>query len=76
MVSHGDNFNVRCLPWFDSLNFLIWKIKIKVFLKSLDRNVFLSIEKEYKESNYVTDPWPENISKAFEANAKATYALM
>ena len=49
---------------------------MNVFLKSLGKNVFLSIEKEYKESNYVTDPWPENISKAFEANAKATYALM
>jgi len=23
----------------------------------------------------VIDPWPENVSKAFEANAKATFAL-
>jgi len=24
----------------------------------------------------MTDPWPENVSKVFEANAKATYTLM
>ena len=46
------------------------------FFKSLRRDVFLAIEKEFKEYEYKTELWPENIAKAFEANAKATYALM
>ena len=76
MASYKDNFNVKSPPRFDCLNFPIWKIKMKVFLKSLGRDVSLSIEKEFKESDYVINPWPENIFKAFEASAKATYALM
>ena len=49
---------------------------MRVFLKSLEREVSLAIEKEFKESDHRTDHWPKHVSKTFEANAKATYALM
>ena len=49
---------------------------MKVFLKSLGRDVSLAIENEFKESNYKTEPWPENVANAFEANDKAINALM
>jgi len=43
MASHGDNFNVKSL--------LGLKVKMKVFLKSLERDVSLVIENEFKESD-------------------------
>jgi len=45
---------------------------MKVSLKSLGMNVSLFIEKQFKESDHVTASWHENVSKAFETNAKAT----
>ena len=68
MASHGGSFNTRCPSRFDGFNFSIWKIKMKAFLKSVDRDVFLSLEKEFKEFDHVADPWLENVSKAIEAN--------
>ena len=75
MTSHGDSFNVRSRPKFDRFNFSLWKLKMKVFLKSLGRNAFLSMEKEFKEFDHVTDHLPENVFKAFEVNAREIYAL-
>ena len=45
-------------------------------MKSLGGDASIAIEKEFKEANHRTDPWPENISKAFDANAKPIYALL
>ena len=76
MASTRENFNVKILSRFDGLNFPLWKIKMKVFLNSLGMDVSLFIEIDFKEFNYVTDPWYENISKAYKTNAMVTYALM
>ena len=75
MASHGNNFSVWSPLRLDSLNFPIWKIKMKVFLKSVGRDVLLSVEKDFKESGHMTDLWPENISKEFKANAALMIAL-
>ena len=63
MASHGDDFP-------------IWKIKIRGFVKSLGRDVSFAIEKEFKEFDHRIDPWPKNVAKVFEENARATYTLM
>lgn len=43
-----------------------------IFLKSLGRDVHLAISNEFKEPI----PWDDKFAKAYEVNAKATYALM
>ena len=72
MAHTHESFGVRVPPHFDGLNFPVWKIKMSVFLKSLGRDVFLSIGKEFIEPK----DWDENLNKVYDANTKATYALM
>ena len=72
-MSHThESFSVRVPPRFDGVNFPVWKIKMSVFLKSLGRVIFLDIGNEFKEPKV----WDDSFTIAFEANAKATYALM
>ena len=72
-MAHSHNsFSVRVPPRFDGVNFPVWKIKMGVFLKSQSRDVFLAIGTNFVEPKV----WDDTYTKAFEANAKATYALM
>jgi hypothetical protein len=68
----SESFNIKVPPKFTGINFPIWKIKMSVFLKSLGRDIHLAIENEFKEPKEFDDA----ALKAYEANAKATYALM
>jgi len=72
MSHYHESFSVRVPPRFDGVNFPVWKIKMSVFLKSLGRDIFLAIGNEFKEPKV----WDDSFTIAFEANAKATYALM
>ena len=69
MASHGDS--VKAPPKFDGL---IGKLRMIVFLKFLGRDV-IAITKEFKEPDS-NEAWSESTTKAYEANAKATYAIM
>ena len=46
-----------------------------MFLKSLERDV-KAITKEFKEPDCDEETWSESTTKAYDANAKATYALV
>ena len=72
MAYSQESFSVRIPPRFDGVNFLVWKIKMTVFLKSLGRDIFLAIGTNFVEP----EVWVDTCTKAFEANAKVTYALM
>jgi len=72
MSSSHDSFNIRAPPRFDGVNFPVWKIKMSVFLKSMGRDVFLAIGTNFIEP----EVWADTYTKTYEANAKATYALM
>ena len=68
----SESFNIKVPPKFNGINFPIWKIKMSVFLKFLGRDIHLAIENEYNDPT----AFDEATLKAYEANAKATYALM
>lgn len=72
MVSISESFNIKVPPKFNGINFSIWKIKMSVFLKSLGRDIYFAIERKYIELK----EFDERTSRAYEANAKTTYALM
>ena len=55
MTSIGDSITS---PFkFDALNFLIWKVKMVLFLKSLGSRVANVITKEFKEPQGDEDTW-------------------
>ena len=70
MASH-DFSCIKSPPKFDGLNFSIWKVKMILFLKSLDFRVVKTVTKEYVESHSDVDTWSESIAKDYEANAWA-----
>ena len=53
----------------------IWKVKMNLFLKSLEVRVVKAITKEFIEPHDDEDTWCEATAKDDEANAKAQYAL-
>ena len=60
---------------FDALKFLIWKIKMTVFLQSLGRRVAEAVTKPFSIPIGDEDTWSDIATKEFDANAKAHYAL-
>jgi len=58
-------------PIFEKENLSTWCTKMIFFLKTLGRDVFASISKEFK-----LDDWSANAFKSFEADAKARFAIL
>ena len=67
--------SIKSPPKFDGLNFPIWKVKMNLFLKSLGVRVARAITKEFVEPLTDERSWSEDITKDYEANARAQYAL-
>ena len=68
-------FGIKTPLKFDGLNFLIWNVKMNLFLKSLESKVAKAVTKEFVEPHGDEDTWSETTVNEFEANAKAQYAL-
>ena len=66
---------IRTPPKFDGLNFLIWKIKMTVFLQSLGSRVAKAVTKPFSAPTGDEDTWSDIASKEYEANAKTQNAL-
>jgi len=74
MASH-DFSSIKSPPKFDGLNFPIWKVKMNLFLKSLEVIVAKAITKKFIEPHGDEDTWSRATAKDYEANAKVQYAL-
>ena len=61
---------------FDGLNFLIWKVKMVVFLQSLGSWVAKTVTKLFNVPIGDEDTWSDIFTKKFDANAKVHYALL
>ena len=70
------NRTITCTPKFDGLYFLIWKIKMTIFLQSLGSRVLKVITKPFVCSEGDEDTWSEITVKKFDVTAKAQYALL
>jgi len=66
-----DFSSIKSPPKFDGLNFPIWKVKMNLFLKSLEVRVTKSITKDFIEPLTNENTWSEATAKDYEANAKA-----
>ena len=63
-------------PKFDDLNFLIWKVKMTVFLQSLGSQVTKAVTKPFSVLAGDEDTWFYIATKEFDVNPKAHYALL
>ena len=61
---------------FDGLNFLIWKVKMTVFLQSLGSRVAKTITKPFSVSDGDEAIWSKIATKKFDANTKAHCVLL
>jgi len=74
MASH-DFSSIKSPPKFDGLNFPIWKVKMTLFLKSIGVRVVNAIAKDFIEPQGDEDTYFNAMTKDYEANTKAQYAL-
>ena len=57
---------------FDGLNFLIWKVKMTVFLQSLKNRVAKAVTKPFSIPSGDEDTWSDIATNEFDANANHT----
>ena len=67
---------IKTPPKFDGLNFPIWKVKITMLLQSLGSQVTKVVTKPFSVPTGDEDTWSDIITKEFDTNAKAYYALL
>jgi len=67
---------IKTPPKFDGLNFPIWKVKMTVFLQSLESRIAKAVIKFFSVPIGDEDTWSDITTKEFDANAKSLYALL
>ena len=67
---------IKTPPKFDGLNFLIWKVKMTVFLQSLGSGVAKAVTKPFCVPISDEDTLSDIATKEFDKNAKAHYVLL
>ena len=68
--------DIKTPPKFDGFNFLIWKVKMTMFLQSVGSRVEKAVTKPFSIPVGDEDTWSDIATKEFDANAKARYALL
>ena len=59
------------LPHFDGNNYAYWKVRIKVFLKSIDERVWLSVENGWERLTSAIGEWIATQKEAASFNSNA-----
>ena len=62
-------------PLFDSTNYAYWKVRMRVFLQSLDEKVWQAIEIGWTKSKEALVDWDDPKIKAANFNNRALNAL-
>ena len=62
-------------PLFDSINYAYWKGRMRVFLQSLDENVWQAVEISWTKPKEAPSDWDDAKIKAANFNNRALNAL-
>ena len=62
-------------PLFDDTNYAYWKVRIRVFLQSLDEKVWQAVEIGWTKLKEVLADWDDAKIKAANFNSRALNAL-
>jgi len=85
-LSFGDGASINRPPLFYGLNYQFWKVRMKIFVESLDKGIWDAIEngpsipKFEKDDVFIGKPWSqrtdvENKRTKFDCIAKKYYHL-
>ena len=69
VLEHGHSLVIP--PHFDGNNYAYWKIRIKTFLKSIDKRVWNSIEYRWEKSTTPISKWPTSLVEVHRSSAKS-----
>jgi len=67
---------IKIPPKFYGLNFPIWKVKMTVFLQSLESRVAKAVTKPFSVSVGNEDIWSNIATKKFDAMQNTNYAFL
>ena len=72
-MEHGHSLVIP--PHFDGNNYAYWKVRMKVFLKSIDERVWNSIEYEWEKPTTPVSEWQTSQKEATAFNSKVMNAI-
>ena len=72
-MEHGHSLVIP--PHFDENNYAYWKVRMKVFLKSIDERVWNSVEYGWEKPTTPVSEWQTSQKEAVEFNSKAMNAI-
>ena len=72
-MEHGHSLVVP--PHFDGNNYSYWKVRMKVFLKSIDERVWNSVEYGWEKPTTPVSEWQTSQKEATAFNSKAMNAI-
>ena len=77
MALHGfqEGFSVFRPPLFNGLDYTYWKTRMRIFLISMDFELWNLVENGFSKSSLPMIDWNDLEKKAFSLNAKAMNAL-
>ena len=67
---------IKTPPKFGGINFLIWKVKMSIFLQSLRSRVTKAVTKPFSVPDGNEATWSKIATKEFDANDKAYCAFL
>ena len=62
-------------PYFDGNYYTYWKVRIKVFLKSIDERVWNSVEYGWEKLTTLVSEWSTSEKETIAFNSKAMNAI-
>ena len=68
-MEHGHSLVIS--PHFDRNNYVYWKVRMKVFLKSIDEKVWNSVEYGWKKPTTSVSEWQTSQKEIIAFNSKA-----
>ena len=72
-MKHGHSLVIP--PHFDGNNYAYWKVRMKVFLKSIDERVWNSVEYGWEKPTTSVSEWQTSQKEAIVFNSKAMNAI-
>ena len=73
VVEHGHSLMIP--PHFDGNNYVYWKVRMKAFLKSIDKRNWNSIEYGWEKLTTLVSEWSTSQKEAATFNSKAMNAI-
>ena len=72
-MEHGHSLVIP--SYFDGNNYAYWKVRMKAFLKSIDKRVWNSVEHGWEKSTTTVSEWSTSQKELAASNSKVINAI-